>query len=261
MEIPIRVVLVETSHPGNIGACARAMKTMGLTDLVLVRPRQFPHAEASAMASGADDLLVNARVCDTLAEALGECSLAIATSARSRTLAWTNATPRQAAVAMHTHSVAAAARQLSLPAAAIVMGPEKTGLTNEDLARCGMLVQIPANPRYSSLNLAMAVQVLCYELRVAWLESSRSEDDAAERAAATDTAREAPPATATELEGLHEHMERVLTSAGFLHPDHPHQLKLKLRRLFHRASLDRDEINILRGMLSALDPDRRNRTG
>ncbi len=252
MEIPVRVALVETSHPGNIGACARAMKTMGLTDLALVRPRQFPHAEATAMASGADDLLARARVCDTLVEAVADCTMVIGTSARPRSVSWGNMTPRECARAVRRHTELAVARGGSLPCAAIVMGPEKTGLTNDDVSLCAALVQIPASPIYSSLNLAMAVQVLSYELRVAWL----AEAEAAGPLAPVEAGR-ALPATAAELEGLHEHMESVLTAAGFLHPDHPHQLRLKLRRLFHRAKPDRDEINILRGMLAALDPRRR----
>jgi tRNA (cytidine32/uridine32-2'-O)-methyltransferase len=254
VQIPVRIVLVETSHPGNIGASARAMKTMGVQELALVRPKFFPSAEATALASGADDLLTRARVCASLADAIADCGLVVGTSARARSIGWSMLTPRECGRAIRAHMLDAdRADGATRVRAAVVMGPEQSGLTNEDLARCGALVQIPANPDYSSLNLAMAVQLLCYELRMAWIESEAGvatgpDSNAQERS---------PPATAGELEGLHEHMERVLEDAGFLHPDHPRQLKLKLRRLFHRARPDRDEVNILRGMLAALDPRRR----
>jgi tRNA (cytidine32/uridine32-2'-O)-methyltransferase len=257
VQIPVRIVLVETSHPGNIGASARAMKTMGVTELALVRPKSFPSAEATALASGADDLLTRALICATLADAIADCSLVVGASARARSVGWSMLTPRECGRAIRTHTPAAnSADGATRVRAAVVMGPEQSGLTNEDLARCGALVQIPANPEYGSLNLAMAVQLLCYELRMAWLEGEAGMTSSPEERE-NSTHPRSTPATAGELEGLHEHMERVLEDAGFLHPDHPHQLKLKLRRLFHRAGLDRDEVNILRGMLAALDPRRR----
>jgi tRNA (cytidine32/uridine32-2'-O)-methyltransferase len=230
---------VEPSHPGNIGATARAMKTMGLADLVLVAPKTFPSEEATARAAGADDVLDNARIVATLGEAIGDCGFVVGATARLRSFRWPIVDPRRCAELIWQH--AASGRT------AIVMGPEQSGLTNDDLGRCQQLVHIPADPEFSSLNLAMAVQVLCYELRMA---------DASLREQYEEN-RGAPFATAAELEGFHVHLERVLAEAGFLHAAHQAQLKLKLRRLFQRARLDQNEINILRGALTALDPGKR----
>ncbi len=240
MPLPVRIVLVETSHPGNIGASARAMKTMGMDDLVLVAPKQFPCADATARASGADDVLARARVVASLSEAIEDCGFVVGASARLRSLSWPTVDPRTCARTV--------CEQAADSRVALVLGPEHSGLTNEDLGRCHQLVHIPANPEYSSLNLAMAVQVLCYELRMAQDEASGVAD------AAEKEAREAPLATADELDGFHRQMEAMLADVGFLKPDHPRQLKLRLRRIFHRSRLDQTEINILRGMLSALDP-------
>jgi len=234
------IVLVETSHPGNIGAAARAMKTMGLNNLVLVAPKEFPCAEATARASGADDVLARARVVETLSEAIEDCGFIVGASARFRSLPWPIVDPRACARTVR--------EQAADNRVAIVLGPEHSGLTNEDLGRCHQLVHIPASPEYSSLNLAMAVQVLCYELRMAREEASRTID------AAEPEHREIPLATADELDGFHQHMEAVLANVGFLKPDHPKQLRLRLRRIFHRSHLDQTEINILRGILAALDP-------
>jgi tRNA/rRNA methyltransferase/tRNA (cytidine32/uridine32-2'-O)-methyltransferase len=243
VEIPVRIVLVETSHPGNIGAVARAMKTMGLDDLALVSPRHFPHAEATARASGADDVLERASVADSLPEAVGDCGYVVGASARTRGGRWPVVDSRQCAGAI--------VRRLPAESVAIVMGPEQSGLTNEDLARCHALVHIPTAPEYGSLNLAMAVQVLCYELRMAALARAEGEVPVTQP-----EQREAPPATQAEVEGFHEQLEELLSRTGFLHPDHPRELKRKLRRMFMRAELDRNEINILRGALKSLDPER-----
>jgi TrmH family RNA methyltransferase len=240
MSLNIRIVLVETSHPGNIGASARAMKTMGFDDLVLVAPQEFPCAEATARASGADDILSSARVVASLKEAIDDCGYVVGASARSRSLPWPTVDPRSCAEAI--------VRESEETTVAIVLGPEHSGLTNEDLGLCQLLVQIPANPDYSSLNLAMAVQVLCYEVRMAGINATDDE------ALASTEARDAPLATAGELEGFHSHLEDVLTAVGFLKADHPKQLKLRLRRIFHRARPDQVEINILRGVVAALDP-------
>ena len=299
MQIPVRIVLVEPSHPGNIGASARAMKTMGLEDLVLVAPRDFPSAEATARASGADDVLARARVVDSLADAIGDCGFVAGASARLRHLSWPVADPRRGAATLWERSL--------VTTVAMVFGPERSGLTNEDLGRCNQVVHIPANPAYSSLNVAMAVQVLCYELRMAALDhqmgaekSTRpaQETDAAQavhtadaleassaaaarragptadrrdapttvggnaapaavRGAANEARRKSPPATAAELEGFHLHLESALWAAGFLKENRSRQLKLRLRSIFQRSSLDRNEINILRGALTALAGDRR----
>jgi tRNA (cytidine32/uridine32-2'-O)-methyltransferase len=242
MDIPVRIVLVDPTHPGNIGAVARAMKTMGLADLALVRPQRFPDAEASARASGADDVLGSARVCDSLLEAIGDCGFVVGSSARRRSLPCPIIDPRQCAALI--------SERLAETRAAVVMGTESSGLTNEQMSHCRYLVNIPASDAYSSLNLAMATQIICYELRMALTgqTNGRAVDERAD-----------PPATASELDGLHAHLERVLDGTGFFNPDHPTTLKHRLRRLFHRAELDRTEINILRGALAALDPDRRRR--
>jgi tRNA (cytidine32/uridine32-2'-O)-methyltransferase len=226
MDIPVKIVLVETSHPGNIGAVARAMKTMGLRELALVKPKVFPSPEATARASGADDLLERALVHDSLAAAIGDCGFVVGTSARLRSLPCPTLTPRECAARVCEHS--------SHTKVAIVMGPEKSGLTNEHMSMC-------------RLNLAMATQVICYELRMMALGE----------AARVPYERDAPLATASEVEGFQAHLERVLTEAKFLSPEHPTQLKLKLRRLFQRAELDRNEVNILRGVLAALEPSKK----
>ena len=242
MEIPVRIVLVEPTHPGNIGAVARAMKTMGLADLVLVRPRRFPDDEAVARASGADDVLAAARVCASLEEAIEDCGFVVGTSARVRAVPCPIVTPR--------HCAELITAQTARTQTAVLLGTESSGLTNEQMGFCRYLVNIPANAAYSSLNLAMATQIICYEIRMAMLGDAVT--------SITDE-RGDEPATAAELEGLHAHLERVLDGTGFFNPDHPKTMRLRLRRLFQRAELDRTEVNILRGALAALDPDRRRR--
>ena len=232
----IRIVLVETSHPGNIGAAARAMKNMGLTELVLVRPRYFPHPDATARASGADDLLDNARVVGSLADAVGDCVLVMGTSGRSRAIPWPTVSAREAAT-----------KALSLSATgnvALVFGPEKNGLLNEDLDRCELLVSIPTDPAFSSLNLGMAVQVMAYELRAQQSEALPAFES------------EAPPATAAAVEHFHAELETLLLEVGFLDPGNPRHLMRRLRRLFARAAPDENEINILNGILRSIGRDR-----
>ncbi len=242
----VRVVLVETSHPGNIGAAARAMKNMCLEELHLVRPVSFPHAEASARASGADDVLAQARVCDSLEEAVHGCSLVVGASARQRTIAWPVLSPREFAARV----TAAGPEEM----AALVLGRESSGLTNSELEHCNFLVHIPANPAYSSLNVAAALQILAYELLVAMeltpqLNGVRG---AGEIMASHD-----------ELEGFYLHLEQTLQQIGFLDPDNPRQLMRRLRRLYGRAGVRRMELNILRGILAAtqkLDSGKRRDT-
>lgn len=233
--LPVRIVLVDTSHPGNIGAAARAMKTMCLDRLCLVRPAGFPSAEASARASGAADVLHEARIAASLEEALAGCRFVVGASARQRALPWPLLGPRDCA-----RRVVVEAGQGEV---AIVFGNEQSGLSNEQLQRCHVLTQIPANPDYSSLNLAMAVQVIVYEIRVA-----------AGGEAALPIRRETPLATADELELFYQHLERVLSGSGFLDTTQPKHLMLRLRRLFNRAELDENEVAILRGILSAVAP-------
>jgi TrmH family RNA methyltransferase len=234
-QVAVRIVLVGTTHPGNIGAVARAMKNMGLSDLMLVNPRHFPHDDASARASGAEDVLQSARVVSCLADAIEDCCYVAGASARPRTIGWPTMTPRGCAERLSRESRAGSV--------AAVFGPEKAGLTNEDLDRCHTLVTIPASPEFSSLNLAMAVQVLCYELRVAEIDG-----------VAPEYSRDTPLASVAELERFFIHLEQVLTASGFLDPDNPRYLMRRLRRLVLRAEPDRNEINILRGILASLEP-------
>jgi len=227
----IRVVMVETSHPGNIGAAARAMKNMGLSELTLVAPRSHPSQEAIARASGADDLLQQARVTGALAEAVADCRVVIGASARLRTVAWPLLDPREAA--------AMAVSEAPGSPVALVFGRESSGLSNDELDLCTHLVHIPTNPDYSSLNVAMAIQVISYEVRLA------SMAEAPLKAAANDAASNA------EMEGFFGHLEQALDEIGFTDDRRSEKLMRRLRRLFHRATPDSEEVNILRGILSA----------
>lgn len=231
----IRVVLCEPSHPGNIGAAARALKTMGLTRLELVRPRNFPHPDADARASGAIDLLHAAYCRDTLDEALAGTSLVCGLSARRRDL-----TPEVADARTAAREIVAHARHEQ---AAVVFGTERVGLTIEELSRCQRLVRIPADPTYPSLNLAAAVQVLAYELRCACTELG---------AAAGPQGSVVNPASHEEIEGLIEHLERSMRASGFLHPDRPGRLMQRMRRLLARARPESEEVAILRGFLRSV---------
>lgn len=231
-------MLVGTSHPGNIGSAARAMKTMGLSDLRLVRPDRFPDDTATAMASGARDLLETARVFPSLAEAVADRDFVVGTTARERHHQWPVADPRGAA-----EQLVGERRR-----GAVVFGRERTGLTNEEVDLCRSLVRIPADPAYSSLNLGAAVQVMTYELRMAALAPSERLPEASP---------EFPPATTEELEGFYGHLERVLNETGFLDPDNPRHLMRRLRRLFDKAQPDRNEVNILRGILKSVQRPRR----
>lgn len=234
----IRVVLIGTTHPGNIGAVARAMKNMGFDDLVLVQPRYFPHDEATARASGADDVLRNATVVDSFAEAVSDCVYVAGTSARSRAIDWPCLDVKDAALRLIDEN--------QKGSVAIVFGPEKSGLSNAELDHCDTLLTIPTNSEFSSLNLAMAVQVVTYELNAVVAEK-RPEYES-----------DAPAATSNELEHFYVHLESVLTDIDFLDPDNPRHLMRRLRRLFIRARPDQNEVNILRGILTAIDRRRGN---
>lgn len=244
----IRIVLVNTSHQGNIGSAARAMKTMGLSDLVLVDPVEAPQSHANALAAGATDILARARTVSTLAEAIEDCVLVMATSARSRTLDWPMLTPREMGVKAVSESAHGKV--------ALVFGRENSGLSNEELQLSQFHVHIPANPEYSSLNLAMAVQTLSYEVRTAWLAAA--DDIAAGVSAAPEAQAEvaAYPLSA-DLERFYQHLEQSLTESGFIIRQHPGQVMNKLRRLFNRARPEENELNILRGMLSTYDKRQR----
>ncbi|HYC48780.1 MAG TPA: RNA methyltransferase [Burkholderiales bacterium] len=227
----IRVVLCETSHPGNIGAAARAMKTMGLADLRLVVPQRFPDPEARWRAARALDVLDAARVHATLDEALRGTALAVACTARTREIGVQDVAAREAA-----------ARVVGLARAqpvAIVFGNETNGLTAEQVMKCGLIASIPANPEYASLNLAAAVQVFAYELRLAALDPG-----------AAGSARALAPHE--DVEAFYAYLESLMSRAGFLNPEQPKKLMPRLRRLFARAGLEREEVNILRGLLKAI---------
>lgn len=232
----IRIVLVAPSHAGNIGGCARAMKNMGLQHLYLVTPDEFPSDEATARAAGAEDLLARARVCTSLDEAIGDCELVIGTSARHRRIPWPLLDPAETAQRLVAESET---RQV-----AVLFGRERTGLTNDELDRCQLLVNIPADPAFSSLNLACAVQVIAYEI---WRVSGQGMVPPPE----TDALGE-PLATHEEVQRFYEHLERVLVETRFLDPDNPRLLMRRLNRLFNRVALTRNEVNILRGILTAV---------
>lgn len=233
----IRIVLVETSHPGNIGGVARAMKNMGLSQLYLVMPKEFPSERAEWRASNALDVLQSAFVVDSLDEAVADCGLVIGTSARERRIPWPLVTPRECADRSYHES--------STHPVAIVFGREDRGLTNEELHKCNYHVHIPSNPDYSSLNLAAAVQVIAYELRITCLNIQQGKvihfDD-----------WDMPPAKSAALEHYYEHLQETLEKIGFLEADNPRQTMTRLRRLYSRVRLDEMELNILRGVLTAM---------
>ncbi|MCV2886104.1 tRNA (cytosine(32)/uridine(32)-2'-O)-methyltransferase TrmJ [Aestuariibacter sp. AA17] len=229
----IKIVLVNTSHTGNIGSAARAMKTMGLSQLVLVDPVKAPDGHASAMAAGAGDILGNVQTVDTLEEAVKDCGLVVGTSARSRTLPWPMLEPRECG-----EKFIAEVPQYPV---ALVFGRENSGLTNEELQLCHFHVCIPANPEYSSLNLAAAVQTLCYEIRMAFLNKTRI----------APVEEEYP--LSDDLERFYVHLEKTLKATQFIVPKHPGMVMTKLRRLFNRARPESQELNILRGILASID--------
>ncbi|WP_300450655.1 RNA methyltransferase [Accumulibacter sp.] len=234
----IRIVLSRTSHPGNIGAAARAMKTMGLSHLRLVNPKRFPDDEAMARAAGAEDILLQAQVCTTLDTALADSIYTYALSARQRNLGPAAMPARQAAGEILARA--------GTGEVALLFGNETAGLSNAEVQRCQSTVYIPANPEYSSLNLASAVQLLCYELRLA---AFAGRPPVLTRAVPFAS----PPAAHADIERFYAHLERVMVASGFLDPEHPRRLLPKLRRLFARTELESDEINILRGLLDALE--------
>jgi TrmH family RNA methyltransferase len=230
----IHIVLVATTHPGNIGASARAMKTMGLNSLRLVAPHLFPNREATARASGADDLLVNAGLYNSLAEAVSDCTTVIGTTARERTIAWPTVAPRACAA-----GIGAASRAGPV---ALVFGREHAGLTNDEIEVCNYLVRIPTAPAFSSLNLAAAVQILAYEIHLALRDEPVPVPVPVADA----------PATQVQMEQFYDHLQQTMTDVGFFDPAKPRRLLRRMRRLFNRQVLDATEVNILRGFLSAI---------
>jgi len=235
----IRIVLCQTSHPGNIGSAARAMKTMGLSQLYLVQPQKFPDAQATALATGAADLLENAIVTETLSQALTGCAFAVGLSARKRYLSHETVNVREAAAEALKIAV-------SQPIA-FVFGTEMSGLSNAELDCCQLLAMIPANPEYSSLNLAAAVQIMCYEIRMHALGGN------------IDAPLGAELASNEELERFYAHLEETLLYIGYLNPNAPKKLFERLRRLYSRARLEKEEINLLRGVLTLTQEPRKHK--
>lgn len=233
----IRIVLVNTTHPGNIGAAARALKNMGLANLVLVSPKEYPSERAVWRAASALDVLDRVRVVDTLDEAVADCGLVIGTSARGRRIPWPLITPRECG----ERSWSEAQRH----EVAIVFGREDRGLTNEELHKCHCHVHIPANPEYSSLNLAAAVQVIAYEIRMSALQA---ENDGVP---VQFNDWDMPPAAHQDVELYYSHLQETLEKLGFLVPDNPRQTMTRLRRMYNRIRLDQMELGILRGILTA----------
>ena len=226
-----RVILCQTSHPGNIGSAARAMKTMGISQLYLVQPHSFPDAHATALSTGAADLLENAIVTETLAEALNGCAFAIGMSARKRNLSHE---------LVNVRSAAATAIDIAVnQPVALVFGTEMSGLTNAELDLCQMLAMIPANPEYSSLNLAAAVQIMCYELRMAALQDAPINPNTVNELATIDS-----------VEGFYAHLEQTLLHIGYLNPAAPKKLMERIRRIYARNRLEKEEVNLLRGILT-----------
>lgn len=235
--IKLRMVMVETSHPGNIGAAARALKNMCLTELVLVNPHDFPSATATARAAGADTVLQNARVVQSLPEAVAGCTLVVGTTARTRDFEWPIWSPREAAESIVAHAT-------ENVECAIVFGRESSGLTNEELESCNGYVSIPANPEYSSLNIAAAMQVLAYEVLQARLVT--------DTASSKITPRENPLATADELDAFYQHFEQALRHTGFYDPENPRYLMRRMRRIFNEAAVDNRELAMLRGICTSI---------
>ena len=232
----IRIVLVNTSHPGNIGGAARAMKNMGLAELYLVEPREYPAPRAVWRAAGARDVLANAKIVGSVDEAIKDCGLVIGTSARERRIPWPLINPRECGDKIWQE---AKSHQVAL-----LFGREDRGLTNSELQKCHYHVHIPSNPDYSSLNVATAVQVLSYEIRMASL--ARKDGKLPEM-----NEWDQPLATADELELFHAHLATTMADLKFYDPDNPKQLLTRMRRLFNRTRMDKMEVSMLRGLLSA----------
>lgn len=238
----IKIVLIETSHTGNMGSAARAMKTMGLSQLCLVNPIIKPDSQSISLAAGATDIIKNAQIVSSMQEAIADCELVIGTSARSRHLQWPHLEAYESGdkiinEVQQGHKVA------------LVFGRERVGLTNDELQKCHYHVSIPANPDYSSLNLAMSVQVLCYEIRRAMLlRIDHPKQPIEENAYPKDI----------DLERFYQHLEQCLIKTGFINIHHPGQIMSRLRRLFTRARIEQQELNILRGILTSIDKQQHN---
>ena len=233
----IRIVLVNTAHPGNIGGAARAMKNMGLAELYLVQPREYPAPRAVWRAAGARDVLAHATIVESVDEAIADCALVVGTSARERRIPWPLLNPRECGEKIY--------REAGSHKTALLFGRVDRGLTNDELQKCHYHVHIPSNPEYSSLNLATAVQVLAYEVRMASLA-----DEQGNLPPLTDW--DQPPVSAGDLEFFHEHLAATMADLKFYDPENPKQLLTRMRRLFNRVRMDEMEVSILRGLLSAV---------
>ena len=233
----IRIVLVNTTHPGNIGGVARAMKNMGLAELYLVQPREYPAPRAVWRAAGARDVLANATIVESVDEAIADCALVVGTSARERRIPWPLLNPRECGEKIYSEAVT--------HKTALLFGREDRGLTNDELQKCHYHVHIPSNPDYSSLNLATAVQVLAYEIRMASLADEQGNLPSLSE-------WDQPPVTAGDLEFFHEHLATTMAELQFYDPENPKQLLTRMRRLFNRVRMDQMEVSILRGLLSAV---------
>ena len=244
----IRIVMVNTSLSANIGAAARALKTMGLRNLWLVAPEHFPSAEATSLASGASDVLVNARVVATLEEAVADCPLVIGTSARSRTIPWSMLDARQAGELSRQES--------ERHPVAIVFGREARGLTNEELQLCNYHVSIPSDEEYGVLNVAAAVQVLCYEVRMAHLLAAEGGNHGIRDAEVVMPLAQAPwdkeLVSSGDMEQFYTHFEAAMVDAGFMDPENPRGMPTRVRRMFNRLRLDRLEYNLWRGIFNRM---------
>ncbi|RBP49282.1 RNA methyltransferase [Arenicella xantha] len=246
----IRVVLVEPTHPGNIGSVARAMKTMGLSRLVLVNPKKFPHYEASKLAAGAESVLEEAEVVESLELAIGDCTSVVGTSVRDREVSWPTKNPRESAATVIEH-LSHSEHQV-----AILFGRESSGLSNAELDRCDFQIRIPANLEYSSLNLANAVQIIAYELRMQAIQTSSGqliESQVDVPQAPTQAVQRQVSASKHEQEGYLSHLQNTLLALDFVKVKPPTVLMRKLTRLYNKADLSKEEIQILRGILSAVD--------
>lgn len=266
----VQIVLIEPSHPGNIGAVARSMMTMGLSRLCMVRPKKFPHVEATKRAAGAESILLSAKVVDNLESVVGDCTYVLGTSVRDREVTWPTFDPRESAQKVCEHILASRpdgsnANQLEGSniedtnggaSVAILFGRESSGMTNQEMDLCDSQIRIPANDEYSSLNLASAVQIIAYELRMkSLLEPVQSEGHTELSAADSLTPAQARqnPANKAQREGHIEHLQSTLESLDFIKTKPPTALMRKLTRLFNKAELTVEEIQILRGILSAID--------
>ena len=252
----IRIVMVHTSHPGNIGAAARALKTMGFSRLVLVSPQNYPNQKAIWRAAGAADILESVQVVETLGEAIAGCSMVVGASARQRRIPWPVLDSRQGGEAV--------AKQSQTEQVALIFGREDRGLTNEELQQCNYHIEIPANEEYGVLNVASAVQIICYEIRMALMADKSANELRKDKEPSGESSPEALRmpinpvrwderlATSGEMEHFFNHLETTLTQLDFHEPENPRQLLTRLRRLFMRSRLDHLEINILRGAMTAV---------